>query len=142
MRRSRFGDRLGREKLSRSGKCGHASGDVHRRTEQVAGPPNDRSVIGCCASERETRFVPAGLQERAERADGRIRIGKRDHRLVTDPFDRRSVATERLAHHALEAFEHAHCRNVSIDIGNRTEASKIDEGDCRSFADEIRGALM
>ena len=56
-----------------------------------------------------------------------FRFGKREHRLIPDPFDRRLVAGKRLAHHALENLENIDGRGVSVDVRDGAEPRKIDE---------------
>ena len=58
-----------------------------------------------------------------------FRLGKREHRLVTDPFDRRLIAAQRFADHAFENLEHVDCVRISVHVRDGAEAGKVDECD-------------
>ena len=108
-------------------KRGDARGYVDGRSEQIARPAHDRPMVQPRPGQRQARLFAACLQQRSKRLDRAFRLGKRQHRLVADPLDRRLIAAQRLAHHAFENLENGERGRVSIDVRDGAEPRKIDE---------------
>ncbi len=80
---------------------------------------------------RLTGSVPRGnqqacLQRRAKCLDRYSRLGKGDHCLIANPFDRQLTA-KGLADHALEYLKHVNCNRVSINVRNSAKIGKAYE---------------
>ncbi len=76
---------------------------------------------------RQARFFPACRQQRSKRLDRPFRLGKREHRFIADPLDRRSMVGKRLADLAFENLEYVDGRRVSVDIRDGAKSRQIDE---------------
>ena len=115
---------LGSEQLARSCERSDARRYIDGRSEDVACPADDRPVMQPRPRQRQSRFVPASLQQHSKRLDGEFRLGKRQHRLVADPFDRRPVPLESLADHALENLQNSDRRLIAEDVGDGAESAR------------------
>jgi hypothetical protein len=84
-------------------------------------------VIEPGPGQRNSRLVAASRNQAAEHSQSGCRIGKSEHRFVTDPLDRRPKLSERLLHQLFEAPKHSDGRGIAVNIRYRAETRKIDE---------------